>query len=323
MSPKSCSENFHLADIAAYCLFGGAMLFFTHSLRSTLFLLFMLFWPSLCYPGFEDFISINAPESVEVGQPFLIRLSSSQKLDDLEVFWNERSVRPSITTEKGMSHALVLLGTRLSTSLKDIPLEVQARIHGKMLRFHTIIQVASREYQREALSVDPRMITPPKRMMERIKSEREVALKAIKTMSPQRLWKVPFALPVKGKMLSRFGLHRVFNGESKRRHKGLDFRAYLGTPINSIAAGTVVLVGNFYYGGNCVYIDHGNGVISASAHLSQVLVQEGDTVSSGALIGLSGATGRATGAHLHLGVFVQGVSIDPEPLFNMNETCFK
>jgi len=83
-----------------------------------------------------------------------------------------------------------------------------------------------------------------------------------------------------------------------------------------MAPGTVLLVGNFYYAGNCAFIDHGNGLVSLSCHMSKVLIKKGDIVESGQKIGLSGATGRVNGAHLHLATFVQGKVVDPEPFFD-------
>lgn len=152
--------------------------------------------------------------------------------------------------------------------------------------------------------------------MARIKRERKLIRAAIGTVSPERYWELPFTRPAKGKMLSRFGLHRVFNGNVKARHTGLDFRAWLGTPLYAVASGKVVLTGHFYYAGNAVFIDHGNGLVSMSCHMSKILVKQGDMVKAGQRIGLSGATGRVTGAHLHLGLFVLGKPVDPELLFD-------
>ncbi len=290
------------------------------SLRTAISTVLFLLLPAICHAANIPKISVTAPESVGIGQPFLVQISSPQKIEQLQVSWNGKNITPSISVTNGTSKAMVLLGSRLSSKPEDIKLGIHTTILGTKHEFQKTIHIIYHKYQEERLSIAPRMITPPEKAMKRIKAEREKALKAIRTVSPERMWEAPFTLPVKGKKLSRFGLYRTFNGEIKRRHKGLDFRAWLGTPIKTVAAGKVLLVGNFYYAGNCVYIDHGNGVVSSSIHMSKVLVKEGDMLKAGQKIGLSGATGRATGAHLHLSVYVQGVSIDPAPLFKLGNT---
>ena len=110
-------------------------------------------------------------------------------------------------------------------------------------------------------------------------------------------------------------MRRYLNKKPKNPHRGLDFRSPKGSPINATAPGQVILVGNHYYAGNSIYIDHGNGVISLYFHLEKSLVKTGDRVIRGETIGLSGVSGRATGPHLHFSVSVQGALVDPEPLF--------
>lgn len=289
-----------------------------HFLRALMLALIL----TCCLPlaGHAGPFIITAPETAGVGQPFLARVTSPRELTDVVIHWDGRSVDVAVMERQGASVSLALLGTGLYAKHGLYALEVEAGVDGERRRMRKLVRVGDHEYQKEALRVAPRMVKPPKKYHAKIRREREMAKKALATVSGERLWKAPFSLPVAGKKLSRFGLHRTFNGNTKRRHWGLDFRAYLGTPIRSIAPGRVILVGNdFYYAGNCVYLDHGNGVISVSMHMSRVLVKEGDMVEGGQKIGLSGSTGRSTGAHLHLSVFAQGVSVDPEPLFEMQE----
>lgn len=269
-----------------------------------------------CMAGAAGMVEVSAPDSVGVGKPFLVRIASWYPLEDLRVQWNGKTVRPTVTEEAGKSEAMVLLGIGLRGDVGVYPIEVTTNIWGHERQVATTVNVVESTWGHETLRVPPKMVKPPKEVQARIQREREQILAAIRTVSPQRYWTLPFSRPAKGKMLSRFGLHRVFNGETKSRHTGLDFRAWLGTPLYSMAAGKVVLVGHFYYAGNAVLIDHGNGLVSLSAHMSKVLVKQGDMVEAGQKIGLSGATGRVNGAHLHLGTFVQGKVVDPELFFD-------
>lgn len=262
-------------------------------------------------------VEIECPDEVGIGQPFLVTITSRYSLGDLTVKWQGREVKPQVT-EEGVNDysATVILGTSLKAEPSVGKLHVSASLWGNFRRFKKELPIVPVTYQKETLSVPPKMVTPPAETMDRIHRERQLALNALKTQSPDRLWEFPFTRPVKGKMLSRFGLYRVFNGEAKRRHTGLDFRAWLGTPLLSMAPGRVILVGGFYFAGNTVYIDHGNGLISQYCHMSKILVKEGDMITAGQTVGLSGATGRVTGAHLHLAIYTQGTIIDPAPFFS-------
>jgi hypothetical protein len=294
------------------------------------------FWPlgsslvlvlCLCLPGLSragGMVDVFAPASVGRGKPFVVRIGTWYPLQDLEVRWNGRSVHPAVTQHGERSEAVLLLGVGLRGETGSFPLDVVARIWGHERRFSRTVAVGESRWGTETLTVDPKMVHPPERERARIAQERETLRAALAVASPERYWSAPFYRPVKGRMLSRFGLYRTFNGNVAARHTGLDFRAWLGTPIHAAAAGRVVLVPRFYYAGNSVLIDHGNGFFTMSCHLSETKVKEGDMVRAGQVVGLSGATGRVTGAHLHLAAFVLGAAVDPEVLFQVTgDNIFK
>jgi len=277
-----------------------------------------LLWPTTGKAGSIRPATLVVPQAVAVGTPFLIELVSPGKLEAVEVEWSERVIKPSITFAADTYTALAMLGTGMNAETGVRSIQVRARVDGRNRTYQKFIEILSKDVPREALSVAPKMNKPPQEIHGRIKRELAAMKGALRSESPQRWWELPFHRPVEGIMLSRFGLRRTFNNETKRRHTGLDFRAPEGTPIEAIAAGKVVLVGEYYLPGNTVVIDHGNGVVSMAMHMSKVMVKEGDWVKRGQAYGRSGATGRVTGAHLHLSVSVQGVTVDPEPLFDMD-----
>ncbi|MBL8413835.1 MAG: peptidoglycan DD-metalloendopeptidase family protein [Propionivibrio sp.] len=121
-----------------------------------------------------------------------------------------------------------------------------------------------------------------------------------------------FLQPAEGRLASRFGLRRIFNGEPRSPHSGLDVAVPRGTPIKASAQGRVLAVDDYFFNGNTVFIDHGNGLISMYCHLDRIDVQAGDSVAQGQHIGRSGMTGRASGPHLHWSVVLNGVMVDPE-----------
>ena len=120
-----------------------------------------------------------------------------------------------------------------------------------------------------------------------------------------------FVLPAEGRLASRFGLRRFFNGEPRSPHSGLDLAVPRGTPIKASAHGQVLAVDDYFFNGKTVFVDHGNGLISMYCHLDRIDVQAGDSVGRGQRIGLSGKTGRVSGPHLHWSVILNGAMVDP------------
>jgi len=131
-------------------------------------------------------------------------------------------------------------------------------------------------------------------------------------------WDEPFSAPVATRITSAFGTQRVFNGKLESRHLGVDLDGEVGTPVVAANAGRVTLTANnFFYTGNAVFIDHGDQLFSVYFHLSQANVREGQMVNRGQRIGTMGRTGRVTGPHLHFGVKLDGIDVDPFELIGL------
>ncbi len=121
-----------------------------------------------------------------------------------------------------------------------------------------------------------------------------------------------FIQPAHGRVSSRFGLRRFFNGKPRAPHAGLDLAVARGTPVKASAAGTVLAADDYFFNGKTVFIDHGNGLVTMYCHLDKFKVKAGQKVRKGQVIALSGMTGRATGPHLHWSVILNGVMVDPD-----------
>ncbi|RJQ55038.1 MAG: M23 family metallopeptidase [Nitrospiraceae bacterium] len=150
------------------------------------------------------------------------------------------------------------------------------------------------------------------------RAEREAALLG-SIIAPQSApaWEGTSIPPTDTEISEVFGVRRIMNGKKTGIHRGTDFRGRTGTPVKAINSGSVVLAEDFFFGGNTLIIDHGAGLYSIYMHLSDFNASRGDRVSKGQVIGFVGSTGRATGPHLHLGIKLLGVSVNPEALFEL------
>ena len=182
----------------------------------------------------------------------------------------------------------------------------------------TGLAVAAGDYPHERLRVAPSMAEPDSAARVRIAREvaraREVSRGAQRT---ERQWSAPFLRPRPTRITSRFGTAREYNGTVTSRHMGTDFAGAVGTPVRAANRGRVALVADFYLAGRVVYLDHGEGLISAYFHLSKSQVRVGDTVERGQVIGAVGQSGRVTGPHLHWVMRYGGVTIDPMSVLSL------
>lgn len=256
----------------------------------------------------EGGLSVEHPAAVGEGEPFVLKISGEITLEDLEVVWLDK-----VLSLRGQGRsAEFILSAPLAGEEKSLPLLIRSAQGYRV--YSVLLEVREKKFPVQSLKVDPRFVVPPDSEVPRIQREIAKNRAIYATISPERHWSLPLKRPLPGTISSEFGVRRVFNGEPRNRHRGVDFRGAEGTKIKSLAAGRVVLTENQYYSGNLVIIDHGQGVYSNYAHLSAFKVKEGDVVKAGQLIGLVGMTGRVTGPHLHLGFMVLGQAVSPEPL---------
>ncbi len=186
------------------------------------------------------------------------------------------------------------------------------------------IPVTPGEFAAERLRVDPRFVDQPDSALKvRIARERELARAAYqRSHQTPRLWGVNFTRPASGRVTSTYGTRRRFNGELRSRHMGIDFDGELGTPIVAANRGVVTLIGDFYYSGRVVYLDHGRGLLTAYLHMSEVSVAVGDTLEQGQVVGKIGETGRVTGPHLHWMAKYGLVTVNPLSLLELDLSVF-
>ncbi len=175
-----------------------------------------------------------------------------------------------------------------------------------------MFDVAEKKYQEQRLQVkNERHVNPSKSDLDRIAAETARIDRALSSYQGQRIPQLVLRVPVPGPRSSSFGLRRFFNGEARRPHSGMDLASPSGTPVRNPAPGQVIEAGDFFFNGNTVFVDHGQGVVTMYCHLSRIDVSPGDEVDEGDQLGLVGATGRVTGAHLHWGVAINRALVDP------------
>jgi murein DD-endopeptidase MepM/ murein hydrolase activator NlpD len=172
-------------------------------------------------------------------------------------------------------------------------------------------EIIAGKYRTDVLKVDPARVNPSKKNIKRTRKEARRVVQTYADGSSARLWNGAFQLPMSSEITSPFGNRRLFNKQLKSYHNGVDFRAPVGTPVFAANSGIVKITENLFYSGNVVIVDHGNLIFTIYAHLSKIEVTAGQQIEKGQQLGLTGATGRVSGPHLHWGVKVNGTAVNP------------
>jgi hypothetical protein len=256
------------------------------------------------------------PATLTNGAPCLITVVLHDEASSVTGSWQGHPV----AFFPGPDHRtwFALVGVDVEATPGNYPLTIDATLNGRYQTLHEDVSVGEAPYEKVPLSVPDKFVEPDAAALKKIAADKIVKDKAFANSAPKPQWKGNFLPPLhQAPQSDSFGNQRIFNGKLASVHRGLDYRAKPSTPVAAINSGRVVLARPLYYEGGCVVIDHGLGLMSVYMHLSKIEVAAGKQVRRGQIIALSGATGRATGPHLHIGVRWEGSYLDPAKLFEI------
>jgi len=256
------------------------------------------------------------PRVLTNGSPVLFGVKGPAKLQAVNGLWMGHSI--SFFRAAADKRWYGLGGIPLTTHAGSYDLRLtETFATGQTTEIVRKIRIANAPYPKITVKVAKKYTEPSSEQLTAISADKSVKGKVFDTVSAERLWAGRFIAPVSDPVSDVFGTARVFNDEVQSRHQGLDFAAPPGTDVHAVNSGIVILARPMFFEGNCVVVDHGQGLLSLYLHLSAFKVKEGDQVQTGETIALSGGTGRATGPHLHLAMRWQGVYVSPAILLNI------
>jgi murein DD-endopeptidase MepM/ murein hydrolase activator NlpD len=268
--------------------------------------------PSSAQPG----VATLTPAVVEAGSPELIQVTAPGAAS-VDGDWMGQKF--AFFRERGGHDWFALAGVDVEAPVGPSTLKIAVHGSGAAGReLSQSVEIHAAHYRTGTLSVEPKFVEPAPEATKEIEAEVALKQKVFAASAPEPLWKGDFRAPVTAVATDSFGTRRTFNGKLASVHKGMDFRARMGTPVRAGNSGVVILARQLYFEGNCVAIDHGMGLYTISMHLSRIDVHEGEHVAKGQLVGISGATGRVTGPHLHWAVRWENTYLDPAKLLKMN-----
>ena len=256
------------------------------------------------------------PLRIVNGSPVLFQVTTPGSVESLSGKWIEHDVAFSFDSRS--KTWIGFAGVSLDTAPGRYGLTLTGKTgNGQDISFQRDIAVGKARYRKIAVSVPRQFTEPSPEQQQEIKQEETLKKDVFSRTNPQKEWSGNFSAPAIAPITGVFGTERIFNGQVQSVHQGLDYGVPSGTAVAALNRGLVVLARPLFFEGNCVVLDHGQGLLTLYMHLSKFEVKEGDQVIRGQEIALSGGTGRATGPHLHVAVRWQGIYLDPAKLLSL------
>lgn len=253
------------------------------------------------------------PNDLQQGSPAFFTVELQRPARRVTATWIGKTLTFFHTTNPKVWYAVA--GADLETQPNSYDLELSAILtNGRAAHSVKKIDVGAGTFGTGDVNVPEMYVEPNAEQQQQIASDQKLKQRAFAHDTPRPLWSGNFVPTVSAKPTPSFGESRLLNEERTSTHRGTDFPVPEGTPVLAVNSGTVVLATSLYYEGNCVIIDHGLQFFTIYMHLKQIDVHEGDNVEKGKRLGLSGATGRVTGPHVHLGARWNGADVDPVKL---------
>src|SRR3954469_12109469 len=256
------------------------------------------------------------PHPLTNGSPVLFEIKASARVRAVSGMWMGRSVSFFRSTVNKGWYGLAAIPVTTKAGAYGLRI-TETLASGGTAELNRKIRVSNAPYPKITVKVAKKFTEPSPDQLTAISVDKSLKAKVFGTVTTDRLWAGQFVAPVSDPVSDIFGTARVFNDQVQSRHQGLDFAAPPGTEIHAINSGIVILARPMFFEGNCVVIDHGQGLLSLYLHLSALKVTEGDQVHTGDTVALSGGTGRATGPHLHLAIRWQGIYLSPAILLKI------
>jgi len=270
---------------------------------------------SVTSDGAQSILSIELPkEQIAEGSVFNVSVFAKQELRELTGLFQTHLVDfyPEPSEEQGMYKYSALVGVEYDTVPGAVKFAVKARLDDQQfLEESANIEVKKGVFPSERLSVPPRTVKPRASDMKKIARDRAILAKVYASRTKTKYWDPPSVAPVNSVITSVYGSARVYNGKKQSVHLGTDLRAPTGTPIAAPITGRIAVARHLFFTGYTVVLDHGFGLFTIYGHMSKLKVKEGDVIKKGEIMGFAGATGRASGPHLHWGVNLHGAKVDP------------